>query len=505
MMNAMCHRFRVGSLVTIVVLCISATVVNALQRSNSTAGEVAGRIVGGQQAAIGEYPYFVSTRNGGCGGVLIASEWVLTAVHCGDIINQEVLVGPYQIRSSNYDTKRRTCTYFKRDPAFENSGGTLSKPNAPFKNDAALCKLDTPVYIDDSEVSFQLNDKNSYPSTGLDVVAIGFGTTSSGGSQPTFIRDVTVKVDSNSACAAAPSSIYNSQTISKEIICASVNRGGKDACQGDSGGPLVRRATIDGKRTDFHVGITSWGVGCAEASLPGVYSRTSYSYNFIRNTICSEGNSPSPFCQTSSLVCNSNQEKLVIRLVTDAYPGEVTWKLTKNGSGWAKSKSNFNKQYMTYEESYCLEKASVYRFVIDDGYGDGLTNGEKGFYSLTLDGKEKARGSDYGDQDVKEIRTQVQPTRAPTKRPTRTKITRGPCSDDNGYRFQNQNCSSIFKGKGRRREKCHTKDPQKSQKKIRYFCPTYCKKKCGTDRSGGNTSRQRKRRPKKYKRAGKNK
>ena len=132
-------------------------------------------------------------------------------------------------------------------------------------------------------------------------------------------------------------------------LFTAVNGGGKDACQGDSGGPLVRRATIDGKRTDFHVGITSWGVGCAEASLPGVYSRTSYSYNFIRNTICNEGNSPSPFCQTSSLVCNSNQEKLVIRLVTDAYPGEVTWKLTKNGSGWAKSKSNFNKKYMTYE------------------------------------------------------------------------------------------------------------------------------------------------------------
>ena len=58
MMNAMCHRLRVGWLVTIVVLCISATVVNALQRSNSSSVEGAGRIVGGEQADIGEYPYF---------------------------------------------------------------------------------------------------------------------------------------------------------------------------------------------------------------------------------------------------------------------------------------------------------------------------------------------------------------------------------------------------------------------------------------------------------------
>lgn len=82
------------------------------------------------------------------------------------------------------------------------------------------CKLNEPIYVDDSRVSLRVNDNGGYPSVGTDVVAIGFGTTSSGGPQPEFLRDVTVKVNSNSACAAAPDSVYSSQSIRAGIICA---------------------------------------------------------------------------------------------------------------------------------------------------------------------------------------------------------------------------------------------------------------------------------------------
>eukprot|EP00534_Pseudo-nitzschia_fraudulenta_P005706 CAMPEP_0201177100 /NCGR_PEP_ID=MMETSP0851-20130426/106599_1 /ASSEMBLY_ACC=CAM_ASM_000631 /TAXON_ID=183588 /ORGANISM="Pseudo-nitzschia fraudulenta, Strain WWA7" /LENGTH=447 /DNA_ID=CAMNT_0047460633 /DNA_START=198 /DNA_END=1541 /DNA_ORIENTATION=- len=406
--------------------------------------------------------------------VLIASEWVLTAVHCGDISNQQVVVGAYGFFSTYAGAKARRCTYFKRDPNFKYTSGSLEDPYAPFQNDVALCKLDLPVYVDDSKVTFKLNDKTNFPSVGSDVVAMGFGTLSAGGTQPGFIRDVTVKVDSRTDCAAAPHFLFDDKSVTKDIICASVDGGGKDACQGDSGGPLVYKEYIGDKRVDTHVGVTSWGIGCALPDFPGVYARTSSGYDFIRKTICDEGKSRSPFCRKSPLVCKSNQEKLTIKLVSDGFPEEVSWTL-KKGDKQLLATSDYDKKYFTYEEYICLEKASVYDFVIEDGYGDGLSpTSDKGFYSLILDGREIARGSDFGLRDVIEVRTETLPSKAPTpfptklptSSPTENPVTRPPtfqptqkrkqCDDLSDYRFKgkrSKNCDNLFKNVTTKRKK----------------------------------------------------
>ena len=55
------------------------------------------RIVGGQDASEGEYPFFVQAA--GCGASLISKDMVLTAAHCQDFIansNNQVLVGSHE-------------------------------------------------------------------------------------------------------------------------------------------------------------------------------------------------------------------------------------------------------------------------------------------------------------------------------------------------------------------------------------------------------------------------
>ena len=61
-------------------------------------------------------------------------------------------------------------------------------------------------------------------------------------------------------------------------------KGGKDTCRGDSGGPLMVKHS-----TGRYVlaGITSWGIGCARPSLPGMYTRAANHVDWIMATVAS--------------------------------------------------------------------------------------------------------------------------------------------------------------------------------------------------------------------------
>lgn len=64
------------------------------------------------------------------------------------------------------------------------------------------------------------------------------------------------------------------------FLCAGGEEG-KDACTGDGGGPLVCEANGSWQL----VGIVSWGVGCGEKDIPGVYVKVAMYESWIQKQI----------------------------------------------------------------------------------------------------------------------------------------------------------------------------------------------------------------------------
>ena len=115
------------------------------------------------------------------------------------------------------------------------------------------------------------------------ILATGFGVTvvNSPGSAPDDLMHVKLDYMSNSNCGTA---YANLASIDASMMCTYTPK--KDACQGDSGGPLYD------KSNNILVGVVSWGIGCAD--YPGVFSRISNQWTWIRDTICDNHSSPKP-------------------------------------------------------------------------------------------------------------------------------------------------------------------------------------------------------------------
>ena len=262
----------------VVIFSTSAKATKNLHKANKvliTRDMLQTRIVGGTQAWRGAYPYFMQLI-GGCGASLIHKDILLSAAHCNEIFETDVIVGAYEDGKVGNGALARTIVGHAIHPKF-----------SPYAraNDYLVLKLNSPVT---TIKPITLNRSNASPVSGKDLVVIGLGHLAEYGESPQFLNEVTVQAVNQTTCNQE----YNGEIVEASMMCAAVAGGGKDSCQGDSGGPLVQ--IVNGEH--IQVGIVSWGEGCARPFKSGVYSCVSGEIAWIEQQVCLMSSNPPSRC-----------------------------------------------------------------------------------------------------------------------------------------------------------------------------------------------------------------
>ncbi|CAH3030869.1 unnamed protein product, partial [Porites evermanni] len=236
---------------------------------------VTSRIVGGRVTSIIKWPWQVGllqSRDIFCGGSLLNQEWVLTAAHCvSDFAGRGsscvkpkawrlmVVLGESDLKKDEGREIHRAISEVCMHPEYDHS---------IYNNDIALLRFDSPLPgYNETMLPVCLPSPGKNFPTGTNCSVTGWGKTSQHGWVSRKLRVAHVPIMDHAECKKN----YLQRTgdiVTDRMICAGFQAGKIDSCKGDSGGPFVCK---DRGRYVL-VGATSWGVGCAQADQPGVYT-----------------------------------------------------------------------------------------------------------------------------------------------------------------------------------------------------------------------------------------
>ncbi|XP_072644050.1 transmembrane protease serine 9 isoform X3 [Canis lupus baileyi] len=273
------------------------------------------RIVGGLGAASGEVPWQASLKEGSrhfCGATVVGDRWLLSAAHCFNHTKVELVrahlgtasltgVGGSPVKMA----LRRAVLHPQYNPGILDFDAAILELARPLDFNKFVQPVCLPLAI------------QKFP-VGRKCMISGWGNTQEGNAtKPDILQRASVGIIDQKACSA----LYNF-SLTDRMLCAGFLEGQVDSCQGDSGGPL---ACEEAPGVFYLAGIVSWGVGCAQARRPGVYTRITRLKGWILDTM-SSGPLPSPPPPTAGTPPTT---RLPSRTVADlTVPGDLASRAT---------------------------------------------------------------------------------------------------------------------------------------------------------------------------------
>ncbi|KAJ0174988.1 hypothetical protein K1T71_009129 [Dendrolimus kikuchii] len=255
--------------------------------------ENAPEVVGGRVTFPGEFPHmgaigWKSVQNDwkfNCGGSLISHNFVVTAAHCTSASAAD---------TSLADTVPKIVRFMAKNVAGPVANDVsiseiIVHPNykSPKKYyDIALIKLEKYVVFNNLAQPACLWTKPDLKELGSATVT-GWGVLRPNSlAFSAELQAAELDVLEDSVCNNLLTKYCNRNWcgFSDHQFCAGKLTGGVDACQGDSGGPLQAKIPLP-DYVSYNIynvfGVTSFGVGCAEPGLPGIYTRISSFLDWI--------------------------------------------------------------------------------------------------------------------------------------------------------------------------------------------------------------------------------
>ncbi|XP_070786829.1 coagulation factor VII [Enoplosus armatus] len=228
------------------------------------------RVINGHICPKGHCPWQAMLTKHGvytCGAIVLSDRWVLTAAHC--VWRKPATIFHVIVGEHDRDMDEKTEQERQVVKVVIHRGYNKSSSDT----DLAMLKLQRPVKLGLYVVPICLPAQNSSISRTLATVrhstVSGWGRLSRFGPPATLLQRLVLPRVPLQECR-----LHTKLNITRNMLCAGLKTGGQDACEGDSGGPLVTRY----KKTWFLTGVVSWGKGCANENLYGVYTKVS---NFL--------------------------------------------------------------------------------------------------------------------------------------------------------------------------------------------------------------------------------